>query len=260
MSKDIFLDAITLLDEDLIDDYLVRRAQNLRRIAEKRRLRRRALTAAACFFLVLAVTLQAGYYYRYPIIPMEQTDGNVSARYVPVQLVDKEITCCFPIHTEEELFDAADYVFSGTVVKIDHVRFDIDGQTLFRSIVTIRADRYYQGDGPDVVRVWTYPIVPDSKSCNFLWNELTPQRYGVFLCKARSTDQKLVYGGHAIDLSNLVDAVLINPCEFGFLKDEEGGRGICCRAPHGNPPTALESMNGCAWDEILAYIEAMVQK
>jgi hypothetical protein len=254
MSKDIFLDAITLLDEDLIDDYLVRRGQNLRRLARRRMIRRRVLTAAACFFLILAVTLSAGFYCRYPCMPLECEGKNVSARYVPQWMVHDDTQRNFPLYGEEELFEIIDCIFEGTVVSIDHVRFDIDGHVFFRSIVSIRVEQYYEGSGPEVIRIYSYPVTSKDAGGCFLLDELKPQTQGIFLCKQVSRTDGLPC---TQIISSVADARMLDTFSFGFLKDGEEDRYICFDNDTDCEGTVFTSLAGYTREDVLNYLNSI---
>ena len=250
-------EALSHLDDELIDSYLTRKRQNRARLARRQVMRKRVMTSAACLMLAAAVTLSVAFHIRYPAIPLENTVGDVSARYVPEWMVDEKSFPTKKDYTEQELFDRSDCVFSGTIETIDHVEFCFDGQVVYRSIITISTDHFYKGNNLSKIRIMTAPIGKGDDSSNIILLHLKEGDYGIFITELIKPNDSLTYNNCTITSPSLAEVKLFDYYSFAFLYDNINNQVICYDTIHDHPKNVFSSIGDYTWDSVVKYVESM---
>lgn len=257
MTTDEIIDGIDCLDGDLLDQYLDKKNANLRRMERRRMIRKRVLPAAACLVLVLALGLQVSFNLRYPFIPLENAVGDVSVRYVPEWMVEDNNGSFFPDYTDFTLFERTDYVFSGTVKKIQHIEIIFESKVLYHSIVTIQIDHLFEGDNLTEIRLFTPPIFNDKQNSDAVLNLIEEGSQGIFIAKKIKNDEYSSLYQSSIKLSELADAQILDEYSFAFLYEEVTNQFVCYDTIHDHANNLFDSLTAYDPNSVYEYIQKM---
>ena len=250
--------AMSGLDDDLLDEYLTLRAERNRRLERRRMIRKRCLTAAACLLVVLSVMAKAAFDCRYPYIPLENAVGDVSVRYVPEWMIGHANVSHIPDYSEYELFERADCVFSGTVSKIEHVKIDLGIKTIHHSIVTIEVNQSFQGEELIKVRLLTSPIVNGKTESDTVLHYLKEGTYGIFIGK-KMTSKIYSVNRSYVNLSELADVEAFDDYSCFFLYDKTINQYICFDTIDNHADIFFESLTTYDPTSVCEYIQKMTR-
>lgn len=221
------VDALSGLDDELLDDYLTRRAENRKRLKRRRMIRKRCLTAAACLLVVLSVMAKAAFDCRYPYIPLENAVGDVSVRYVPEWMIGHANVSQIPDYSEYELFERANCVFSGTVSKIEHIKISMGKNVAYSSVVTIQVDRYYKGYDLTEIRLLTSPIMYRNQNSESVLHYVKEGKKGIFISKRNMDDFSISADHSSLSFSDLADVRILDDYCCAFLYEEMTDQFLC---------------------------------
>lgn len=250
------VDALSGLDDELLDDYLTRRAENRKRLKRRRAWIKGLLSTAACLLVVLSVVAKVRFDRLYPYIPLENSVGDISVRYVPECMVKDTQLSFLPDHSDSHLFEQANYVFSGTVKKIEHIKINFERNSTYHSIVTIEVDHLFRGDDSSVIRVLTPPIINTYDSDNTL-KFIREGSYGYFIVQKINNSEAIISGYSSINLLGLADAKALNDYSSFLVYEETVDQFICYDTLHDHADRFFMSLTAYDPKSVYEYIQKM---
>jgi len=251
--------AMSGLDDDLLDEYLTLRAERNRRLERRRMIRKRCLTAAACLLVVLSVMAKAAFDCRYPYIPLENAVGDVSVRYVPEWMAEGTHGSFLPNYTDDVLFSCADYVFSGTVKKIEYIQIVNKRIAMYGSIVTIQVEHSFKGSILSEIRLFTPPISNDRCDSDTVLNSVKEGSQGIFI--AMKVDSNRISINHTtVNISDFANAEIYDEYCFAFLYEETTDRYTCYDTIHNHADNFFSSLTEYDPKSVYQYIQKMTNE
>ena len=252
-------DAISGLDDELLDDYLTRRAENLKRLRRRRAWFKGLLSTAACLLVVLSVVAKVRFDRLYPYIPLENAVGDVSVRYVPEWMVQSDKCHQIPNYTEEELFIRSDYIFSGTIIDIEQIAIDCNRSILYRSIITVTTDRMYRGNYQNTIRIVSSSFnnrIPQNMN---MLHKLHIGDYGIFITQSFSENEKNIsFNNCSVLQTEFADVTTYDSYGFALIKGNHN-QVICYDTIHEHPNKLFTSLLNYNWNCIFTYLDTMTE-
>ena len=262
MNKYLIIEALNYLDDDIIENHICRKKIMCGDInKEKHPMRVRRKLVCAGTLLILVVFLTGMYFVIFPKIELDNYVGNMSVKYVPNWFVKSNDNEMLPYYTETELFERADFVYSGTLKEIKQIKIDFDGIVVYNSLITIDVDKVYKGECPSKITVIAPPIRAfyDDPDSNLLYS-IKKGDYGIFLSEQISEGKQMSENGCAFEISDICDATFIDGSRFGFIK-RKNNTAECCDTlfPHNNSSdNVFTSLRDYTWDDVVTYVEQML--
>ena len=212
------------------------------------------IVVAACLALVCLITPLSIFQYQSSIINIESNVGNISLRYVSKWEVknDKNNADILPYFTESELFNNAEYVFSGTIESIKQIEMDFDGTKVYKSLITVTVDEKYKGDCPDTIVIMGAPIGIWESSNNDLLYSLEKETYGIFMTDAVLQGEMLSENNCSFDASQICNARIGDGVRFGFIKGENDSVLY--------DKQAYPTLDANTWNNAVEYVKKMLNK
>lgn len=252
-------EAFSHLDGELVDDYMTRKRQNQARLARRRAMAKRILTAAACLLVVLSVTARICFDRQYPYIPLENAVGDVSVRYVPEWMVEDISKGFLSDNSDLELFQRANCVFSGTISKIDYIKIITGSKTFYHSIVTIQVDHFFKGNEINEIRLLTPPVLGKRNDSSTILHFITEGSYGIFITKEINSNQTIGVNNSCVSLSDLADARAFDSFCFAFLYEKTTDQFMCYDTIHNHSDNFFASLTAYDTVSVYKYIKEMTE-
>lgn len=257
MNQFILEEAISCLDFDLLEHHLkIKMAKNCGKTDRKVRLKwiKPMLVAGLIMFIFVIGILASSL--AYPQIDLINSSEKTSVRYVPKWIV-KETDSLVPYYTEQELFEQADYIFSGTIDEIKQIEINFDGKKVYKSLISITVNEKFKGDCQDKIQIMAAAIGVYESTNNKLLYELNEGAYGVFMATKVTQDEIMMENECQFNASEICDAQFEDGFRFGFIKDEKTNLGICCDTiaqRSDKTDNVFTSLENYKWPDIIAYI------
>ena len=211
-----------------------------------------AIVVAACLTLVCLIMPISISRYNSSFINIESNVGNISLRYVPKwEIRDGENNSdLLPYFTEFELFNNAEYIFSGTIESIKQIEMNFDGTRVYKSLITVTVDEKYKGDCPDTIVIMGAPIGIWESTNNDLLYSLEKETYGIFMTDAVLQGEMLSENNCSFDASQICNARIGDGVRFGFIKGENDSIIY--------DKQAYPTLDKDTWNDAVEYVKKMV--
>lgn len=246
--KDIFY-AIGFIDELYIQEADIIMGKN---ILKKTWLK--IATFAACFALILGIGITLAYN-QGDTIKLTDASNKVSVKYV------KNAPAISTAHSlvelsEKELFSEYDTaIFKGTILKVDNIKMDLNGQKEYRSIAQIKVEKVYRGDcktEETLSILLPYPIrsgvwVEDTETVSAMKVGVT----GIFMPTKYTENSYYEANGAKLALKDIADYGFADGERYAFLKTDNNL--IFARWAY----KSIE--NATTLEEIEIYIDEMIK-
>ena len=132
-------------------------------------------------------------------------------------------------YSEEEMFAMEDlYIFRGTITDLTNLRIDFNGEQEVFCVVTIRAEKVYQGDipvGKPVRMLVTCPINPDGSPAaedHGLIAQVKIGMEGIFMPMICDENAIWEENGATLTMSDVAQCVLGDGVRWVFLETDRG--------------------------------------
>ena len=186
-------------------------------------------------------------------IAISDYTGNVSIKVVGKQRSDHG-SACLPFATEEELFSAADYIFSGKITRIQNIEIDCNGVKLYKSLIKMSVDQFLKGDYDTTdITVMAGPVGGNRSGADLL-DGLKKGDYGIFMAEAVAVDTYYEENNCTWNVAELCQAMFADDDRFGFIK--ESGTNAECRTSK----SAYSSLTSYEWESVIEYTEKMISQ
>lgn len=134
---------------------------------------------------------------------------------------------CLVYLTEEELFtEWSDIIVKGTVKKIDNIKLDFNGSTMYRALADIQVEKVYHGKCAEgkTIRV-LLPGAVTAGSYNSIMDTLGQLKVGmtgIFMPKEYTADSLYQTNGATLCLRDLAEYGFGDGIRFAFLETKDG--------------------------------------
>lgn len=191
-------------------------------------------------------------------INVTDCNGNVSIRYTNKSSFDTGADL-LPYLSENELFEQADYIFSGVITDIKNIDIDFDGKHTYKSLLSIRIDELYKGDYVDLELTVLAPPISRSYRTEDqdLLQALEKGSIGLFMVSAVSDGTYLSDNGCSFDASEICDSKLSDGLRFGFLRNNDDSIE-CCDTLSNSDTKVFGSLKQYNWDSLIEYVSNML--
>ena len=223
MNKKVYKSAINNLQfsEDLTQKTLNHLSSEGKK--EERTNRRRPLISILVAACVLLIILGPKLFSRSHSINLPNSIGNVSVSYIknpPNIDIKTELIWL----SEEEIFTRFNTViFKGTVISIDNIRMNFDGDYDYRAIAKIRVDKSYRGVDESIGEIVTV-LLPCPINLN-VWVEdteivssLTEGTTGIFMPMRYNKESYIGKNNTKLFLLDLAEYGFADGMRFAFLE------------------------------------------
>lgn len=212
------------------------------------------VSVAACFALIIGIGISF-VYNQSNTIKLTNASNNASVKYVnnaPSISVFGDLEEL----SEEELFSKHDTdILKGTILKINNIQLNMNGQEEYRAIAQIKVEKVYRGDckvGNTLSILLPSPIRAD------LWTEhsgtvsaMKAGMTGIFMPTKYTENSYYQANGAKLALTDIAEYSFADGERYAFLKTENGVIFSKWAYKSIDKATALE--------EIEAYIESMLK-
>lgn len=214
-------------------------------------------TITAIIAIILCITVSAiCYRIIYPELQLEAVSGNISAKYIPKLFVKTENAGIYPDYSETELFDNADYVFSGQIKNIRTIKINYDKTTVYKSLITIDVDKAYKGAPSETLVIYAPPIGMSTTPGHEFLHTLKKNDYGIFLANAVHDGDTFTVSGCSFNGGSICDAMFADGDRFGFIRDDDDA---VIRPDAESENKLFPSLTDHSWSAVEQYVSEMTE-
>lgn len=182
-------------------------------------------SVAACFVLIIGIGISL-VYNQSSTIKLTEASDKVSVKYVN-NVPSISVSSALVNLTEQELFSKYDTsIFKGTILKVDNIEINLNGEKEYRAVAQIKVEKVYRGDCKveDTVSI----LLPCPIS-NGIWVEDTGTVSamkvgvtGIFMPMKYNETSYYEANGAKLALTDLADYGFADGERYAFLKTDNG--------------------------------------